>query len=291
MLTLNSRKREDGFTLIELLVVIIIIGILAAIAIPLFLDQRKLAVDANVKSDVRSTVDNIVTATAANTSTDPLTVPPVKTAGLGARESVKVAADPSSTGDYVVYGYDTDGKNLTGYTSAFTFKSKTGQFTTSDVSVIANAPSADKSTGALAVLDYEGSDSPGFFNSWSPSTDASMQTVTEEAATGTHSSKFYLANGFTSQLFLRTDNFNLTQGQSYTVSYWAKAATGSNGTNVMTQFYGSSSATVYDNISGTDWKRHTITFVPNSNSTTLDLYIAGFNTTAYMDNFQLRPTN
>lgn len=49
----NEEGREGGFTLIELLVVIIIIGILAAIAIPTFLNQRKKGWDSAMKSALK----------------------------------------------------------------------------------------------------------------------------------------------------------------------------------------------------------------------------------------------
>jgi type IV pilus assembly protein PilA len=51
-----SRSPDEGFTLIELLVVIVVLGVLAAIALPSFLGQRQKAYEAAMKSDLHSVV-------------------------------------------------------------------------------------------------------------------------------------------------------------------------------------------------------------------------------------------
>src|SRR5579884_4385129 len=76
MLHKIRRRAEDekGFTLIELLVVILIIGILAAIAIPAFLNQRGKAYDAAAKSNVRTAETAMETYATDNNGSYPATV-------------------------------------------------------------------------------------------------------------------------------------------------------------------------------------------------------------------------
>ncbi|MDT7571351.1 MAG: type pilus assembly protein PilA [Actinomycetota bacterium] len=86
----GAERKDDGFTLIELLVVMIIIGILAAIAIPAFLSQKNKAKSTAAKSDV-STLGKELTAYFVDDGTVP-------TLGFDAATSTWTFGTPAVTG-------------------------------------------------------------------------------------------------------------------------------------------------------------------------------------------------
>ena len=108
---------EKGFTLIELLVVIIIIGILAAIAVPVFLNVREGAWKSSVESDVHNTQLAVEQFAIENNGS----VSGYADEGLVESEGNTTTVNVVDASTYTIEG---ENENYTGHT--FSFDSSTG---------------------------------------------------------------------------------------------------------------------------------------------------------------------
>jgi type IV pilus assembly protein PilA len=125
--------RDQGFTLIEMLVVVVIIGILAAIAIPLYMNYRKGAENKAAESDVRGGIAAIEQFYTENGNVYPVTVNGAVSTNIGlattaagvATATLKISVSPGDqlyyhnyVTSYVICGWSTDARTIYVYNSA-----------------------------------------------------------------------------------------------------------------------------------------------------------------------------
>ena len=149
---LRAKKQDEGFTLIELLVVVVIIGVLVAIAVPVYLNYRQGAADKSAQSDVRGAVSAVEQFYTNNGNRYPNDVPATTgtngkvtlTVGAGSTDGVVNLSDGTNIqlknngATYVVCAFNDNG--TTG--KVYVYNSNGGSVKPSTATTLANCISA-----------------------------------------------------------------------------------------------------------------------------------------------------
>lgn len=120
---LQGEEAEKGFTLIELLVVVIIIGILAAIAIPIYIGIQNNAKDSAVKSDLTNMKTAVVSYYSQNGGSAFPTLDQTTLKSYGYTSSASYTTPPAAASGSTSTSFCISGVSITGTTFSITSSS------------------------------------------------------------------------------------------------------------------------------------------------------------------------